>query len=319
MVQTRWLATGAEAFLAALLAVGLFTAGSLLPVLGVICSFFSLLPLVVLRLRQGRLALALALAGAILGLAGPISSWQALAFLLEFGLPAVLLGEGLRRAIRPEWLVTGVAALASIGGLSVLVATSGQWASPLGAVRGHVEALLTQMEVFTAQMGLAGEGTGGASGSAPGLRAFLLAAFPGLFFAGSLLTASGYLLLLRALIRRWPAHLGGVALEPFRWELPEPLVWAFIGTGLAYLSGLPWLQPIGLNGLLILTGLYFLQGLSIAAFLFQRFRLPRFLAALSVLLLVFQPFLTLLVAGLGLFDVWFAFRRLSLPRTPRQT
>jgi uncharacterized protein YybS (DUF2232 family) len=75
---------------------------------------------------------------------------------------------------------------------------------------------------------------------------------------------------------------------------------------------------VGLNGLIVLLGLYFLQGLSIAAFLFRRFQLPRFLATLSVILLVFQPFFTLLVAGLGLFDVWFAFRRLSLPRPPGQ-
>ena len=83
------------------------------------------------------------------------------------------------------------------------------------------------------------------------------------------------------------------------------------------LTGLPWPRFVGLNGLIMLLGLYFLQGLSIAAFLFRRFQLPRFLATLSVILLLFQPFFTLLVAGLGLFDVWFGFRRVSLPRSPR--
>jgi uncharacterized protein YybS (DUF2232 family) len=65
------------------------------------------------------------------------------------------------------------------------------------------------------------------------------------------------------------------------------------------------------------VGLYFLQGLSIAAFLFERFKLPRLLGMLSVVLLIFQPLFTLLVAALGLFDVWFAFRRLSLPKNSR--
>ena len=106
---------------------------------------------------------------------------------------------------------------------------------------------------------------------------------------------------------------------PFRWQLPEPLVWVFIAGGALYLMPLRWLQAVGLNVLIILVGLYFLQGLSIAAFLFARFHLPRALAALSVLLLLFQPFLALLVAGLGLFDVWFAFRQLSVPRPPRQS
>jgi hypothetical protein len=76
---------------------------------------------------------------------------------------------------------------------------------------------------------------------------------------------------------------------------------------------------LGLNGLIILLALYFLQGLSITAFVFKRYQLPRTLGALSVVLLLFQPLLALVVAGVGLFDVWFSFRRLSFPRSPGPT
>jgi uncharacterized protein YybS (DUF2232 family) len=175
------------------------------------------------------------------------------------------------------------------------------------------------MEALTTRLGLSGEAAMPLSGSSAKLRTFLLMAFPGLFLAGSLLTASGYVLLLRGLAARWPAQFPGVSPEPYKWELPESLVWAFIAAGTLYMTGLPWLQAAGLNVLIILVGLYFLQGLSIAAVLFRRFRLPRALAALSVLLLLFQPFLTLLVAAVGLFDVWFGFRRLSFPKTPGRT
>jgi uncharacterized protein YybS (DUF2232 family) len=144
-------------------------------------------------------------------------------------------------------------------------------------------------------------------------------AFPGIFFAGSILTAWGYLLLVGALIRRWPALVPRPAPEWWRWELPEQLVWAFIGAGGLYLTGRPGLQAVGLNGLIVLLALYFLQGLSIAAFVFKRYQLPRTLGALSVVLLLFQPLLALVVAGVGLFDVWFSFRRLSLPRSPGPT
>jgi uncharacterized protein YybS (DUF2232 family) len=309
----------AEIVLAALAVVGLLASGSVLPILGVFLSLLSPLPFVLLRLRHGLLSLNLALLFTTLALAGLTSPRQATAFLLEFGFPAILLAEGLRRASRPEVVVTGVAALLTLGGVGVLVLTSDQWVHPLTAVSQHVDALLADMEAFTSRLGLSGEGVTPLYGSAAKLRTFMLMALPGLFFAGSLLTASGYVLFLRALTARWPAQLGGLTPEPFRWELPELLVWAFIGAGSLYLTGLPWLQAAGLNVLIILVGLYFLQGLSIAAFLFQRFHLPRLLAALSVLLLLFQPFLTLLVAGVGLFDVWFAFRRLSFPKTPGRT
>ncbi len=319
MVETRWLAMAAEIVLTALVVIGVFISGSVFPILGIFLSLVSPLPFVLLRLRHGPVALVLALALTTLALGGLTSPRQGVAFLLEFGLAAVLLAEGLRRSGRPEVVVTGVAALLTLGGVGVLVLTSDQWTHPLSAVSQHVQALLADVDTFTARLGLAGDGAAPLSGSGVQPRTFLLAAFPGLFFAGSLLTASGYMLLLRALIRRWPAQLGGLTPEPFRWELPELLVWVFIAAGILYLTGLPWLQALGLNVLIILVGLYFLQGLSIAAFLFQRFHLPRFLAALSVLLLLFQPFLTLLVAGVGLFDIWFAFRRLSFPKTPGRT
>ncbi len=319
MIDTRWLAMAAEIILAALVVVGVFVSGGVFPILGVVLSLLAPLPFVLLRLRHGLTAMALALAVTALALGGLTSPRQGAAFLLEFGLAAVLLAEGLRRGGRPEGVVTGVAALLTLGGVGVLVLASDQWSNPVTAVSQHVQGLLAEMETFTARIGLSGEGATPVSGSTTQARAFLFMAFPGLFFAGSLMTAAGYVLLLRGLARRWPAQLGGVTLQPFRWELPEQLVWAFIGAGIFYLTGLPWLQATGLNVLIILLALYFLQGLTIAAFLFQQFHLPRFLAALSVLLLLVQPFLTLLVAGVGLFDVWFAFRRLSFPKSPGRT
>lgn len=315
----RWLAMAVEVILAALMVVGLLASGSAFPILGVFLSLLSPVPFVLLRLRHGFPALMLALALTTLTLGGLSAPEQGLAFLLEFGLPTLLLAEGLRRGTRLELTVTGVAVLLTLGGLGVLVLASDLWTQPLLAVSQHVERLLTDMEAFTARLGLSPDGATPLSGTSATLRPFLLMAFPGMFFAGSLLTAAGYVVLLRGLMRRWSARLGTSSAEPFRWELPEFLVWVFIGAALLYLTGLPGLQALGLNVLIVLIGLYFLQGLSIAVILFQRFHLPRLLATLSVLLLLFQPFLTLVVAGVGLFDVWFAFRRLSLPKTPGRT
>lgn len=318
-MHTRWLAMIAEIILVTLVVVGLLASGSVFPILGVFLSLLSPIPFVLLRLRHGLLSLVLALSLTTFAVMGLSSPAQAVAFLLEFGLPGILLAETLQRGSRPEITVAAVAVLLTVGGLAVLVLASDVWTQPISAISQHVERLLADMEAFTARLGLSAEGAAPLYGAGTKLRAFLVMAFPGMFFAGSLLTAAGYAVFLRALMRRWAAQLGGVSLEPLRWELPEPLVWVFIGAGILYLTGLSWLQAVGVNALIVLISLYFLQGLSIAAFLFQRFQLPRFLAALSVLLLLVQPFLTLVVAGVGLFDVWFAFRRLSLPKTPGRT
>jgi uncharacterized protein YybS (DUF2232 family) len=314
----RLVAALAEAVLASVVAVGLFASGSVFPVLGIVLSLLCPMPFVALGLRHGRTALALALALAALILMVPLSAQQGIIFLLEFGAPAIVLEACLRRGARSEAVVIGVAVVLAVGGLVVLAMASGQWADPVKAIELHLETLLTDMETLTARMGLS-DGAGTVEAPARRLRGSLLAAFPGLLFVGSLLTAAGYMFLLQVLIRRWPAYAGAAQPVAFRWELPEALVWAFIGSGICYLTGMPGLVVVGVNGLIILLGLYFLQGLSIAAFLFRRFQLPRFLATLSVIVLVFQPFFTLLVAGLGLFDVWFGFRRLSLPRSPGES
>lgn len=318
-MHMRWLAMAAEMILATLVVVGLLASGSAFPILGVFLSLLSPVPFVLLRLRHGFPALILALTLATVAVMGLSSSGQALAFLLEFGLPSIVLSETLRRGSRPEFTVVVVAVLLTMGGLAVLVLASDAWTQPVAAISQHLERLLADMEAFSTRLGLSAEGAAPLYGTGTKLRAFLLMAFPGMFFGGSLLTAAGYVLLWRVLMRRWSAQLGGLSPEPLRWELPESLVWAFIGAGILYLTNWSWLQAVGLNVLIVLIGLYFLQGLSIAALLFQRFHLPRFLVALSVLLLLFQPFLALVVAGLGLFDVWFAFRRLSLPKTPGRT
>jgi uncharacterized protein YybS (DUF2232 family) len=314
----RWLAATAESVLASFLAVALFASGSFFPVLGIVLSLLCPLPFVAVGLRHGRTTLLLALAFATLMLIVPLSLDQGIIFLFEFGAPAIVLEAGLRRGARSELVVIGVAAVLAVGGMAVLMLASGDWDRPVAAIEQHLDGLLTHMEALTTGMGIS-DLPGTADASTRRLRGAFLAAFPGLLFVGSLLTAAGYVLVLQALVRRWPAQLGSVQPVTFRWELPETLVWAFIASGVLFLTGMPWLKGAGLNGLIMLLSLYFIQGLSIVAFLFRRFQLPRFLATLSVILLVFQPFFTLLVAGLGLFDVWFAFRRLSLPRPPRQT
>jgi uncharacterized protein YybS (DUF2232 family) len=321
-MHTRWLATAAEMTLAVLVVVGLLASGSAFPALGVFLSVLSPVPFVLLRLRHGFHAMIAALGVTALAVAGLSSLGEAAVFLLMFGFPALLLAEGLRRGSRPESLVTALAALLTLGGMGVLVLASNAWTHPLRAIGQYGDVLLGQMEALSARLGVPGDGSGSPAGSTllPGfLRVMFRVAFPALFFAGSLLTAAGHVVLLRALMRRWPAQFGESNPEAFRWQLPEFLVWVFIGAGSLYLTGVARLQAVGLNVLIVLIALYFLQGLSIGVSLFQRFRLPKFLVAVSVLLLLFQPLFPLLVAGVGLFDVWFGFRRLSLPKTPGRT
>ena len=97
MGDARRLAMAGEIILASLMVVGVFISGGLLPVLGVFLSLLCPVPFVLLRLRHGVSAMILALALTTLALGGLASPRQGLLFLLEFGVSAVFLAEGLRR------------------------------------------------------------------------------------------------------------------------------------------------------------------------------------------------------------------------------
>jgi uncharacterized protein YybS (DUF2232 family) len=200
---TRWRAATAEAALAGFLAVGLFASGSLFPVFGLGLSLLCPLPFVAVGLRHGRRMLLLALAVATLALAAPLSVQQGVVFLLEFGVPALVLEAGLRRGARNEIVVIGVAAVLAVSGMAVLTLASGRWGDPASAVAQHLDSLLIDMETLTARMGLS-DAAGAPEVGTRGLRDALLVAFPGLLFVGSLLTAAGYAFVMQAAVRRWP-------------------------------------------------------------------------------------------------------------------
>jgi len=74
-----------------------------------------------------------------------------------------------------------------------------------------------------------------------------------------------------------------------------------------------------MNLLLIVGAFYFAQGLAVIAFFFHKNNVPRFLRGITYILIVFQQIFTLLVVGLGLFDLWGDFRRLGKDNlTPSQ-
>ena len=104
------------------------------------------------------------------------------------------------------------------------------------------------------------------------------------------------------------------------WKGPEATVWGLIACGFVlFIPGMEFVQVFSVNVLLIVAACYFAQGLAVVAYFFHKNNVPRFLRGLTYLLIVFQQIFTLLVTGLGLFDLWGDFRRLDKKHlTPSQ-
>ena len=91
------------------------------------------------------------------------------------------------------------------------------------------------------------------------------------------------------------------------WKAPEQLVWVLIVSGFVFFIAEGLLRQVGLNLLIVLLLVYYVQGLAVITDLFERRQFPVFLRAMGYAMTIFLgplPF-----AGIGVFDLWIDFRK----------
>ena len=134
---------------------------------------------------------------------------------------------------------------------------------------------------------------------------------PGLQFCAALLTA--------VLAYRLSLQVGGyfnVSLPPalpFRlWRPWEQLIWVLIGALVLQLADIGVLADLAVNVVLVTGVLYTVQGMALLRFYIWHRRIPRPVEILIYVGLLFSGYLAVLsLAGLGLLDTWFDWRRLG--------
>lgn len=299
---------------AAVASVLLFMAPWFIPVLGALWVIWTPLPLILAyRLRgpiPGRLALGLALAGALL-LGQVFDARAGGLYFLFYAAMVLVLGEAPYRRVG-EPLALGLSALAGVAAGAALLLWAGL--SP-GSESLEVWRVAWQQELDTFMA--ASRQAGMDSESLKELRAALVQTgrlvwrlAPGILCAGSLVLAWANLLMARTLVRRLKPQEPPP--EPLnRWQAPERLVWLLIAAGAVTWIAEGWLSWAGLNALLPLAVIYFFQGMAVVAFWLEKKNAPRMLRAGLYALVAVEVFLALLVALAGLFDLWFNFRRLG--------
>jgi uncharacterized protein YybS (DUF2232 family) len=96
-----------------------------------------------------------------------------------------------------------------------------------------------------------------------------------------------------------------------QWKSPETFIWAAIVSGVMLLFPGVAVKVVGMSGLLILSVIYFFQGIAIVAFFFEKKKLPRLLRVFLYSLIGFQQIVLFFIIGMGFFDVWFDIRKLN--------
>lgn len=298
------------------LSVLLFRSPLLLPGLGIFLSLLTPLPLLYLHVRRGAAAgvLTTAFASAAAYLWGGIDS--AILFVMEYGMLALIIGEGVRRKRAPAAVLTaGVVFpfLVGFGALAVFL-----WVSrldPITFAREQVDAVVQMSLELYQRMGMTPEQVEGVREQAAEAARFFLRALPAL----GVIWYSSVAFLNYGLLRFLWLHPkvgypdGGQTLLSHSlksWHAPDFVVWGLIASGFALLVPVDPVRIAGLNGLIIFLLIYLLQGLGILSSLFDRWGSPRILRVICYFFLLGTPWGVVLLAILGIFDIWMDPRKL---------
>ena len=97
------------------------------------------------------------------------------------------------------------------------------------------------------------------------------------------------------------------------WQLPDRLIWVVILLGILTLISVYPIRKIGINGLILLSIVYCIQGMAIGVFFMHKWNIPVVFRVFFYVMIVFQSFGTVLLLFVGIADIWFNFRKLHVP------
>lgn len=287
--------------------VTLFLAFIYLPVFGMIPGFFAAAPGAFYTLKGGRttgVAVLLASSALLAAVADPAAM---VIYLLQAGVLSLALPEFLLRLKGGARSVVYAVAI----NLVVLLLSAALYAVTTGAdlhaqVGKGVQSSIAQTAQLYEKAGIKGDELKALQESMQQAGALIVTIYPALVTVALGLIACVNLMLLSRIAARFrmPVYLGDFK----KYRNPEPLVWLLIAAGFGALAPQNLVYLASLNVLIVLCALYSVQGLAVIGSFYQRLQVPRFMRWLGILLLIFQPFMLLAVAALGVFDLWGDFR-----------
>lgn len=170
------------------------------------------------------------------------------------------------------------------------------------------EALQQTLELSSSkEAGLSPEMVLGLNQTVEAMRETIPKVLPGLLF--SMATVTVWLNMV--VINNIAARITGTA--PWgsyaTWQLPEPLVWLPVGAIATMLFGSGTVQEIAIWLIMFAGLLYLFQGLAVLMTLLTRWRVPPLVRTILYVVCFLQSYGLLLLALLGLIDVWFNLRK----------
>jgi len=271
-------------------------------------AFVSPFPLIRERLRGGAGTGLLAATLSTALIAAAFSPGHALAFVLVFGGPGLVIGEVLARG---RGLLRGCAwafALLSVEISVALVFANGTMAAQL--VEPFDQSRSAEFVEGMKSSGLSADKAAELADQFAAWHDALVVVYPAAYIImGALVVLANAVVLRFYLLRKDPGWLEAGEFEGIRWPAALSVLFVIAGASVAF----PAARPAGYNVLLILAFFFALQGLAVVAFYAYRLAAPPFLRAAVVVLVLLNPWAPQILALLGLFDTFLDFRKWAEP------
>lgn len=289
----------------------LFAAYMVIPPAGLLSGLLAPFPAIYFRFKHGTGTATIITLGAAALLAGIFGLQAGLLYLLQSGVIALLMPELLVRGYNASRTIAWTtAANLTIFALAALVfsAVSGQNIHQLAV--NEINTSITQAISIYEKAGIKGDELVLLKQSMTTAANQIKRIYPALTTL-LLMTMAGCNL---ALIKRFAVQMGAdLKIGDFNeFRNHELLIWLLIAAGFAQLAATPIITTPAMNVLVIVTLLYFLQGLAAISAIIARQPFAGVMRVMLYLMLLFQPYLAALIAAFGIFDLWGDFR------TPRK-
>ncbi len=296
-----------NAVVATLLTVLLHGAATFLGPVGVLVYVFVPLPVAYVALTRGLTPAATAVLLSTTFLFVTAGAVSGLSYLVQFGLPSFVLSLMLCMGRRWDAAVAygvGTSVLTGILALSLIGSFRGVSLSEM--VRAFVQLEVDRAMDLYRSAQLSADQLQEMQRIVDHMAAFLIQAWPALsvIVTGTVLLATVFFL------SRLSKGRYEIVQPPFaQWKVPEKLIWVLIFGGAGFMLGSGAMRVLSLNLLTVVLPIYFLQGLAVVTWFFQKKEVTPFFRRLGYMLVVLLNPLPILVTGVGIFDLWIDFRK----------
>lgn len=292
----------------------IFTIAVFIPVVGFVFSMFIPLPVLFYRSKLGRRHGVIVPLVALTVMSMVFGGFTAdMLFFSGLMLLGFAMSEMFEKELSVEVTILATCGIV-LGAIMVAVLLYGMFTGTtiIALVSEYVASNLALSLALYKSIGIPQETIDTISRSLDQIQYVLVRLLPSLAAASTLFVAWTNLVAARPIMQR-----RGIDCPDFgrlnRWRAPENLVWGVIGCGLVMLIPNTGIRLIGVNGLLVLLTVYFIQGIAVVSFYFEKKKLPRTIRVVLYTMIAFQQLLLLVVVCIGLFDMWFNFRKIEPP------